>query len=569
MQDELITDMRHCLPADLLDTGYRPGTWRLVDYRTAQFSGTMIYSGPGMESGELRLPLRRPGYHAIYVGVNYPWHEDSHISLRLSGDPGFTLVRGEIQSAKDIGGIPESLQSFHTDKAFGAHQATEAFWKVADLTDQDLVIGRSSQGQYASFYSNLSHLRLIPLSADELARWQEEHPRPDTRCLAAMNDGGTFKDIYTREDIHAQLEPYRDTDVGLMLWACFKGENCTYRSQIGRPLPSAYNPFDRFASGDFWDHNLRALEARGVDFMTELTSSAHERGIRIFPSLRLQTPNKPVPRDMAPGAFWAQHPEWHCRNERGDPIGHLSLAFPEARQFWIDLLLEAVAYGFDGAHVIFCRSQPFVYCEDPVVQRFRQEYGEGPGQQPENDPRFQRVMAHFVTEFARQLRGAMDELGQKLGRRLEVAFNVRTSIADNMLWGIDLATLVRERLIDYLMPHPTVAKTAADWLPALAEMVRGTGIRLWPDLYPRRQPPAASLYSARTLYDLGADGIALWDTYNRVHRISEWAMMQRLGHRDELADWCAQERGNDYFRVLDYEWLGDRAGDPRFFQTDG
>ena len=87
--------------------------------------------------------------------------------------------------------------------------------------------------------------------------------------------------------------------------------------------------------------------------------------------------------------------------------------------------------------------------------------------------------------------------------------------------------------------------------------------------FTRRQPPPASLYSAETLYDLGCDGITLWDTYSSVYLISEWAMMKRIGHREELATWREAGKGDDYFRVLNFTWLGDRGGDPRFFQTDG
>ncbi|MCZ6677376.1 MAG: hypothetical protein O7E52_09005 [Candidatus Poribacteria bacterium] len=103
----------------------------------------------------------------------------------------------------------------------------------------------------------------------------------------------------------------------------------------------------------------------------------------------------------------------------------------------------------------------------------------------------------------------------------------------------------------------------------LVELVEDTPVKLYPDLYPRRQPPAASLYPAPTLYELGCDGITLWDTYSRVYRISEWAMMKRLGHREQLKAWRESGRGNDYFRVLDCNWIGDRSGDPRYFQTNG
>ena len=274
-----------------------------------------------------------------------------------------------------------------------------------------------------------------------------------------------------------------------------------------------------------------------------------------------------MPVELEPGSFYERHPEFRCRGRNGQSIAHLSLAFAEVRAHWISLLCEALSYGFDGVHIILCRSWPFVFYEDPVIVHYRAAYGTEPGD--EEDPRLWRTLAHFVNLFARELKAAVGEMEQKLGKKIAIAYNTNTTHESNLRWGIDVETLVAEGLIDYLMPHPTFAKSAADWLPPLAALVKDTPVKLYPDLYPRRQPPAAALYSAQTLYDLGADGLTFWDTYSRVYRISEWAMMKRLGHREEIALWREQGRGDDYFRVLDFKWLGDRSGDPRFFQTNG
>lgn len=574
MADIIISDLSACRPADRLAREFRPGTWRLVEYETDGFGGTMVYSGPGMASEELTLPLNASGYCAIYLGVHYPGQfGDAHVRVRLADDRAYTLVRGETQSAKDLKGIPEDLGWSHTSKAYRDWQVTEAFWKVADVTGQDLVIGRFHHGRdYGSMYSNLAFVRLHPLSDDELEAWREELPREDTRRLVAMNDGGIFEYLHTREDIRAQLEPYRDSDVELMLWACFKGESCTYRSEVARQLDDDGNPFDRFSYHDRWDEVLRIQEEQGIDFLPEVVEAAHEVGLRIFPSLRLQGP-KAAPVDVEPRSFYDTYPEFHCRDREGRRIAHLSLAFPEVRQLWIDLLCEAVERGgFDGVHVIWCRSQPFVLYEEPVIERFRQLHGADPrqlGDPAEDDPRMWQVMGEFVTQFARQLRRAAHELGRRLGKRLEVAHNVNTTRESNLKWGVDVETWVREGLTDYLMPHPTVAKNAGEWLGWLVDLVRDTPVKLYPDLYPRRQPPAASLYSGQTLYDLGCDGITMWDTYSRVYRIGEWAMMKRLGHRDDLARWADEGRGSDYFRVLDLRSIGGRSADPRYYQTNG
>ena len=571
----VISDLSICEPADRLHRDFRHGTWRLVGYETELFGGTMVYSGPGMDSAPLKLPINTSGYHKIYVGVQYPEFCDVHVRLRLTDDPAYTLVRSEQQSEKDRQGLPNAYGVFFTGKAFREWEVTEAFWKIADLAGQDLTISRFNEGSpgqggnEAELYSNLVFIRLVPLTDDEIADYHRELPRDDTRRLLAMNDGGIFINVRTKEDIWAQIEPYRESDVDVMLWATFKGENSTYRTKVGRQPPAAYSPFDRFASGDWWHDSLTALESEGTDFMTEAIHAAHAAGLRIFPSLRLQTADKPVPRDLSPGSFQEQHPEFLSRDRAGCATGRMSLAYPEVRQFWVDLLCEAVAYGFDGAHVIFCRSWPFVYYDEPAIERFQALYGENLLDITDDDPRFRALMAEYVMQFAREVKAAMDTLGHNMSKSLELAYSVNNTIESNLKWGIDVQALVNERLVDYLIPHPTNAMNASEWLPWYIDLVRGTPVRLYPDLYPRRQPAAAALYSADTLYDLGCDGIALWDTYARTSRISEWATMKRLGHREEIKLWRESGKGNDHFRVIPFTRLADRGVDPRFYFSDG
>lgn len=595
----LLADMSQCQPADSLERGYRHGTWRLIDYETTEFAGTMVYSGPGMQSPALTLPLQREGLHAIHLGVHYPEQgANAHLCVRLTGDDALAPVWAERPYPKDVSGMPEELKASIAGKHFSHWQVSEVFWKVADLTGQELVLSRSDSTAHAGLYSSLVHVRLVPLSAAAAADFREEEPRPDTRRIIAMNDGGIFTTLHGRDDILAQFEPYRDSDVEIMMWAPFKGENVTYRSRIARPAPTEANPFDRFAHNDRTDETLKRFEFQGLDFLPEVVTAAHDVGVRIFSSLRLQGP-KPVPVDLEPGTLFDDHPEFRCRDRQGRMINHLSMAFPEVRERWRALLLETLESGFDGVHVLFCRSHPFVLYEQPVIDRFLDEYGEDPRDSGEDDPRFWRVLSTFVTEFLRELRRSVDEMGAAQGRRLEIACSITSTqqsrlmapgddpstrpeveggsgrfgstdlLASNLMWGIDVETMVRERLADYLLPHPAFAVNAGTWLPDLMRLVAGTGVKVYPDLYPRRLPPAAALYSGETLYSLGCDGIAMWDTYNRTPRLSEWAMLSRLGHREEIPRWRAQGRGDGYFRVLDFLRLGDQSGDPRYFQTNG
>ena len=52
----VVSDLSVCTPAYRLDRGYRHGTWRLVDYETEIFKGTLVYSGPGWIQGNWSCP---------------------------------------------------------------------------------------------------------------------------------------------------------------------------------------------------------------------------------------------------------------------------------------------------------------------------------------------------------------------------------------------------------------------------------------------------------------------------------------------------------------------------------
>ena len=580
VDETILSDLTACRPANRLDRAYRHGTWRLIDYETGQFRGTMVYSGAGMDSGPLTLPLDRDGLHAIHVGVHYPSQfAEVHVRLRLTDDPAYTLIRGEFQSPKDLRGMPPDLAEHHAGKRFADYQLSEVFWKIADLSDQELVISRFNRGadparkQWAEYFSNLVHVRLVALTGAALEAYERERPRDGTRRLFAMNDGGIFASLSTKVDIRAQVEPYRDSDVDVMLWAPFKGETCSYRSRVARALPVEPNPFDRFGYHDRWHETLERQEAQGVDFMREVVEACHDAGLRVFSSLRFQGP-KAVPLEIETGSFYERHPEMRCKDRDGRDVAHLSMAFAEVRDMWIALLLETLELGFDGVHVIFCRSEPFVLYEQPVIDLFRQEHGADPRQVADDDPRLHDTLSRFVTRFARDLRRAVDAAGAKAGRKYEIAANVYGGSGNagyeamNMKWGVDVPRLVREQLVEYLIPHPSFMLDTS-WLPAMVDLVRGTPVQLRPDLYPRRLPPAVALDAAKTLYDMGCDGITFWDTYARVERVSEWAMMKRLGHREQIDAWREAGKGNDYFGVMDFKWIGDRGGEPRYYQTNG
>jgi hypothetical protein len=239
--------------------------------------------------------------------------------------------------------------------------------------------------------------------------------------------------------------------------------------------------------------------------------------------------------------------------------------YPEVRQKWIDLLREQVRYGADGISFVFARGAPFVGYDKPAVDRFKEQYGLDPVTLDEYDERWLRFSASYVTQFLREIRQMLDEEAKRQGRstRLGTAYHAVRSPEESLKVGLDVKVWIDERLVDYLVVHPAQTSRIVE---AFAPLTRGTQCLLYADVYPRNMATEVWLQKAITMYDAGADGLALWDTDARPVRISEWAMARKLGHRDELKSWKVEP--HRYFRVIPLKSLGGRVID-KYYQTNG
>ena len=137
-----LTNLDRCQPADALSAEARTGQWRAFAYSTAAFTGTLLYAGDHTAAPTVTYPLGVSGWHAISIGQMvhdhelYEWSGD--LLAKLSGERGFTNLH-----------LPPRINP----QPGGGVQLTETFFKIADLTDQDVqfkqiaVVGRSWSGR--------------------------------------------------------------------------------------------------------------------------------------------------------------------------------------------------------------------------------------------------------------------------------------------------------------------------------------------------------------------------------------------------------------------------------------
>ena len=541
------SDMSKCLPSDHFAFGYEKDRWQLDEFETVEgVKGYMASARPDHSCGELTLPLEAEGIHRIYLGIHAT---KSHyrggssygqLEVKLTDDAGFRRV-GPEDGTEDRDGATK----FGDDDPSLEKVITEAYWKTAELKGQSLTFRQMpypyNRPEHARI-GNLSYVRLAPLNEEEQAQWQATRPTRNTRNLALIfctgqytgHTRGTYTFHPTSKDwFKDEFEPFADSDIGLLIFEALRGSSCVYKTGLGS-LGTREN---------VWQEDW-------VDPLAELTALAHANGMRIFASMRfigVQFPMNISPIAWAPN-YW-RHPQWTMKTKEGVPITNLSLAYPEVRQYWLGLLRETLAYGTDGIQLHLNRSEPYVFYEEPVVSAFREKYGEDPRGLSLEDPRWVEHSASYLTQFIREVRQLLDEKpNRNLGVTLSGRENGRPAHYEENHCDVD--TWIGEGLVDYLMVTPYLhASLLQHW-----RSLGGDKLHIWPDLMPRAQTAASYARLAQRYYRAGADGLCLWDGERRSARISEWAAVRQLGHRQNL-DQIIRD-GPYYYRWAELKTLG-------------
>ena len=564
------SDMSQCQPAKNLSRRFDKDhprrfdkdRWQLVEYETTEgVKGFMVSARPDESCGELTLNLNAQGLYKIYLGTHLTKSQYrgssgyGKLEVKLTNDAGFRRVGSEHSTVDEDGST-----KVRNDEHYITDCITEAFWKIADLTGQSLTFrpipypyNRPERAQI----SNLSYVRLEPLSEQEKRQWQQFQPSEETRKLAMIfctdQYSGSGRGTATfhptsRQWFKDEFEPFVNCDIKILVLEVLRGNYCVYRTKIG----------DVGTEDNRWQDNW-------VDPLAEFTKLTHDNGMKIFAALRFIGVQFPTNREpISWVSYYWKNPQWTKLNKEGVPLTNWSMAYPEVRKYWLSLLRETLAYGVDGIQLFLNRSEPYVFYEEPVVKSFQEKYGQDPRKLSVEDPRWLAHCAGYVTQFIREVRELLDE---KPGRELGICISGRKSVRKDGMDAhyrenqCDVEAWLREHLVNYIMPTPDLnASLLQKW-----RKLGGENIHIWPDLMPRAQSAVSYARLAKKYYEAGADGLCLWDGERRTARITEWAAVQRLGHV-KLLDRII-EQGPAYYRASPIKYLG--GFDLQWSQNDG
>ena len=558
-------------PAESFSERSLRGKWRAIDLVTNEYSGKMI-SANDHDAPDISFSPNLSGWYKIYLHL--PGR--SVLYLKLTDDKCFLAVAAATRRR---------------------YLVEEILWRCADMTGQSITLSKhhDAYGRMAI----LSAIKFVPMTDEEVEAYKRECESREHKRIYATDDIHNrlaFIDHDSIDDWRAVARNYENSDVEWLAaesLATLVADNMDEDDIDGFCYPDGHDLHVQMAAKTFDRHRVMGV----------IADECRKMGIKSCASIRMGGWGMPYPYDGTyfDCDFVKLHPEWRTRDRNGEEIWAMSYAYPEVRKFIIDELLACAEQGFDAVSIMAHRGVPYLLFEEPVAEKFYELYGEYPYSLPLDEPRLNALHCDIMTGFMRELREALDERFGK-GEK-QIHFRSLYSIYDSKYVGLDAERWAREGLVDAIISYPQRVHELLDgdvWQDGSRERIdiekytsyvrtnyhvnmrpcdfetiepivnyRGElcgpkdqrervcewmelekkyGVKLYFEILPRHMSVDQYRTRALDLYNSGADGISLWDTYSRAVVKSTWSAARRLGHKDSLADMYLGE--GELYRTL-------------------
>lgn len=299
------------------------------------------------------------------------------------------------------------------------------------------------------------------------------------------------------------VAPYRDAPVDALLWSVGGGQVYHYETEIGEICGEGY--VDLSDADRRQNENVRSITATHGGPLTALADVAHQEGVRLFPSLRMNN-HYEVDHDT-PGfsRMRREHPEWLIG--RGQDLTPNSMewgiregldyAVPQVREYIVSIVCELFErFDVDGVEMDFQRH--------PGIFRVGEGY----------------ASRHLVDDMMAQIRARLDARNRDRERQAELAVRVPETLADSARLGFDVAAWVARGWVDMVIVGGGFAPYDMK-IEEFVELARGTPTRVYGCIESLR--PAASHETIRgiasRIWASGADGLYF---FNYFTRSPEW-----------------------------------------------
>ncbi|MDP6153525.1 MAG: family 10 glycosylhydrolase [Phycisphaeraceae bacterium] len=519
-RDIWFTNMSACEPASALSDRCGRHQWRVIEYETADHQGALLFAPPDADAPELALPLALAGWHEVRVGLwPSPSHAPATVRFRLTRDDAWRVLQTHGQSIEHV---------------------EETLLTRADLTGQSLRFAPPSATPRGP--AGIAYVRCIPMSRGQVDPLKQDGPVGTNKRLIAFNDGeGLFcATPRTRGDLESYVASLVDADYRQLNWGIV-GEHVGYPTRVGRTFGQG-NAVGMNTDLTRQKECIESLIAAGIHPLRTVMDYAHKHGLAFHVYQRMGAFAALPPYDEPFNAkFYDDNPQWRCHLADGRPLMRCSLAHAPVRQHMVTILREAAELGIDGINLNYKRGAPFVMYEQPMLDVFREQTGLDARQLEEWDEPWLRFRAQAVTQFMRELRQVLDDVGDRDGKRLEIGATTHPTPQECLYFGLDLQSWISEGLVDYLTPMGLSHGGKEVDMAHYQRLTQGTRCRLSPfipmghDVWGESDDPVRALYErALRYYDQGADGLSLWDSTHYDWHATWHEAVGRLGHVDDL-----------------------------------
>jgi hypothetical protein len=253
------------------------------------------------------------------------------------------------------------------------------------------------------------------------------------------------------------VDPLAHTSAAILVWGLGPGSVFCYETKVGQIFGEGLTEAQRklLRTGDLWAHeNVMGLIREGPGPLAMAVARSHQVGLKIFARLEMNHEYGPPKEDNwlwvgFVGDLNKEHPEYRI----GKTV-LLDYKHKEVRAFKIAILREAAEAGVDGL------------CMDFEVY----------------PPYFEKPSPEIMSQFVRDVRAMLDDVGRAQGRRLEVMARVPFMGYEEL--SLDWKTWLREKLVDIIVPTHLRAPDRFDIrIEEFVSLARQTGALVYPTLW--------------------------------------------------------------------------------------
>ena len=274
----------------------------------------------------------------------------------------------------------------------------------------------------------------------------EARPAGNYRFILS-NDGGSLAGPVLEAPIGVEglvelaIEPLRDTRINTLFWQLgtdpYLGspshrlsDHYSHRTEVGS-IWGSENP--SFHSAGLWRirENAKRLMEAGTDPVAVVVEHGHRAGLEVFVCMRVNDIHdarlEGGVEDPLMSPVKRRHPDW-LLGEEGIRRTAYNFALPQVREYKLALAREAIEnYDLDGLDWDFCR-HPLLFPK---------------GREAEGAP--------LLTELLGDIRRALDEKGERVGRRLSLSVRVPGSPDEALAQGMEVRSWLSKGLLDILI----------------------------------------------------------------------------------------------------------------------